>query len=102
LDVEQDVAKDEGNLGGETITFLASFPAIQSAIKIDGAGGARIQLDIPESEMGNFIKATMWRGERLTVTLELFKRDLTGLDDGEKQADEKPKRRTSKVGRGRA
>jgi hypothetical protein len=55
----------------EVIEFLASFPPIQSAIKIDGQGGARIQLDIPESEMGNFIKAMAWRGKRIKVTLAL-------------------------------
>ena len=54
----------------EPIAFLASFPPIQSAIKIDGSGGARIQLDIPESEMGNFIPAMMWRGKRLKITIE--------------------------------
>jgi hypothetical protein len=54
----------------DPVTFLASFPPIQSAIKIDGQGGARIQLDIPESEMGNFIKAMTWRGKQLLVTIE--------------------------------
>jgi hypothetical protein len=60
----------------DPVTFLCSFPGIQSAIKIDGAGGARIQLDIPESEMGNFIRAMTWRGKRLKVTME-------ACDDGE-------------------
>jgi hypothetical protein len=86
----------------EAIEFLASFPPVMAAIKIDGQGGARIQLDVPEIEMGNFIKAMMWRGKRIKVTFELDE-DLTGLDYGnEKQADESPAKRTSKVGRGRA
>ncbi len=79
----------------EAVVFLASFPPIQSAIKIDGMGGARIQLDIPESEMGNFIKAMVWRGQRLKITIET----LTELDD---EAGKEPERRSSKAGRRRS
>ena len=51
--------------------FLAAFPAIQSAIKIDGAGnGMRVQLDIPESEMGEATKLLLWREQVLKVTVE--------------------------------
>jgi hypothetical protein len=53
----------------EQVTFLASFPAIQSAIKLDGREGARIQLEIPESEVGNFISVLMWKGEVFQVTI---------------------------------
>lgn len=51
----------------EKITFTASFPEIQSAIKIDGSGGMRITLDIPESEMAEAIKLTLYRRVALTV-----------------------------------
>lgn len=34
----------------KAITFLATFPPIQSAIKV-GRDGARVQLDIPASEL---------------------------------------------------
>jgi len=64
----------------DKVDFRASFPAIQSAIKIDGQGGARIQLDIPESEVGNFIGAMMWRGQVLLVTIEPDKQG--GADGG--------------------
>jgi hypothetical protein len=63
----------------ESVTFLASFPAIQAAIKVDGAGGARIQLDIPESELANFIRAMTWRGEVLQVSIQ-----RTETNDGTK------------------
>lgn len=53
----------------ESITFLASFPAIQSAIKI-GDDGARIQLDIPESELANALPLIALRGVVLKVTVE--------------------------------
>lgn len=39
----------------DPITFLASFPPIQSAIKT-GRDGARIQLDIPASELPAIVR----------------------------------------------
>jgi len=52
-------------------TFLAYFPAIQSAWKIHGQGdGARIQLEIPENQMGVAIKMLAWRSKVLRVTVE--------------------------------
>lgn len=50
--------------------FLASFPSIQSAIKIHGdASGMRIQFDVPESEMAEAIKLLAWRQCVLVVTV---------------------------------
>lgn len=74
------VAETDEGIVDEAVTFRASFPAIQSAIKIDGSGGARIQLDIPESEMGNFITAMTWRGMQLQVTVMPC---ITGHEQGE-------------------
>ena len=65
----------------DDVTFLASFPPIQSAIKIDGNGGARIQLDVPETEVGNFIRAMMWRGMRLKVTISVLQDETKGHGD---------------------
>ena len=53
----------------KSVTFLASFPAIQTAIKI-GYDGMRIQLDIPESEFGNAIELLLWRDIVLEVTVK--------------------------------
>lgn len=50
-------------------TFLASFPAIQSAIKI-GQDGMRVQLDIPESEIANAVELLGMRDCVLKVTVE--------------------------------
>lgn len=52
-----------------SITFRASFPPIQSAIKV-GSDGMRIQLDIPETEMGNAVELLALRGMVLRVTIE--------------------------------
>jgi hypothetical protein len=52
-----------------TVHFLASFPAIQSAIKI-GNDGMRIQLDVPESEMGNAVELLAMRECVLKVVIE--------------------------------
>lgn len=52
------------------VTFLASFPPIQSAIK-RGQDGMRIQLDIPESEMGNAVQLIAMMNTVLRVTVEV-------------------------------
>jgi hypothetical protein len=52
-------------------TFLASFPCIQSAIKVYGdEQGMRVQLDIPESEMAEALKLLQWRGVVLRIVIE--------------------------------
>lgn len=63
----------------EPIQFRASFPAIQTAIKITGdGGGMRIQLDIPESEMAQAVKLLMLRQVVLRVTVEQDEPKETG------------------------
>lgn len=53
----------------EPIVFLASFPPIQSAIKV-GQDGARVQLDIPETEMPAIVRLMLMRGKILRITVE--------------------------------
>lgn len=73
-------APQRGRLVGEAASFLAAFPAIQSAIKVYGdKQGMRIQLDVPESEMGEALKLLMWRERVLRVTV--------GPEDEERQRD---------------
>lgn len=56
----------------EPVTFLASFPPIQSAIKITGDGnGGRIQLDVPESEMAALVRLLLMRECVLRVTVHV-------------------------------
>ena len=52
------------------VTFRASIPPMETAIKIHGEGGARLQLDIAESDLGGFLPALVMRGKVLNVTLE--------------------------------
>lgn len=67
----------------ERIAFIASFPPIQSAIKI-GQDGMRIQLDVPESEMPNALPLLMMRGKALRVTVELVGEGGDKVDDRKK------------------
>lgn len=54
-------------------TFLASMPAIQSALKFSGDGnGARLQLDIPENEMDSAAWLLAMRQQVLKVTIEVY------------------------------
>jgi len=54
------------------IEFIASLPPIQSAVKIDGNdGNARVQLDIPASELPNIVKIPAYlSGKTFKVTIE--------------------------------
>ena len=72
---------------GESASFRAAFPAIQSAIKVYGdRQGMRIQLDIPESEMGEALQMLMWREMVLKVTVEP---EQPGKDKGGRKGTEK-------------
>jgi hypothetical protein len=51
-------------------SFPATIPPIETAIKIHGDGGARLILDIAESDLAVFLPAMTMRGKRLIVTLE--------------------------------
>jgi hypothetical protein len=51
------------------VTFPATIPPMETAIKIHGEGGARLILDIAESDLGEFVPALALRQRRLTVTL---------------------------------
>ncbi len=53
------------------VTFLCSIAMLQSAIQIAGDGGARVKLDIPDSEMDAITRLMGLRGEVLRVTVEL-------------------------------
>ena len=63
----------------ESITVLASFPAIQSAILI-GDDGMRIALHIPEVEVPNAVGLIAMRDRRLRVTVEVVE-DQQSSDD---------------------
>ena len=55
----------------QEIKFVASFPEIQSAISI-GSDGARLKIDVPESEIAEIIKlAAYGRQKVLRVTVEI-------------------------------
>ncbi len=60
----------------QKIIFTASFPAIQSAISIDGIGqGARIKLDIPASDMLQVVQLQAMVGKAFKVTVEEIEED---------------------------
>lgn len=51
------------------ITFDASIPPIMSGIKT-GGDGARVQFDIPESDMLAVLALIAMKGKRLEVTVK--------------------------------
>jgi hypothetical protein len=54
----------------KAVTFTASIPPIETAMKIHGDGGARLILDVAEDCLGEFLPACAMRGKILRVTLE--------------------------------
>ena len=68
----------------EHVTFVAAFPAIQ-CIKYLGDGGARIVLDIPETDEGAVESLRQWRDRLLMVTVVPMQK---GAEDRRTDADE--------------
>jgi hypothetical protein len=64
-------------MASEPVIFLASFPSIQSAIKV-GDSGMRLQLDIPETEMANAVELLAMRNVVLKVTVEIAEKPKEG------------------------
>ena len=52
------------------VSFGATIPPMETAIKIHGEGGARVQLDIAETDLAAFLPALPFRGRRILVTFE--------------------------------
>lgn len=53
------------------ISFIATLPPIQSAMNVSGNGdGMRVKLDIPQSEIGNAIRLTLFQNTAFRVTIE--------------------------------
>ncbi len=53
------------------ISFLASLPPIQSAISVSGQGdGARVKIDIPQSELEAILKLQLLAGQVFKVIIE--------------------------------
>ena len=70
-----------GKPEAEHVTFVAAFPAIQ-CIKYLGEGGARIVLDIPETDEGAVESLRKWRDRVLMVTVVPMARGTIGDDSG--------------------
>ena len=57
-------------MGEKVCSFYASLPDIQSAINFSGAGnGARIKLDVSETEIAEVVKLMLLRGKIFKVDI---------------------------------
>ncbi len=61
-------AKSSGAL--REVSFNATIPPTESAIKVHGQDGARLLLDVSESDLGAFLMVLPMRGCRLRVTIK--------------------------------
>ena len=53
----------------KSVTFLATIPPVSGALDGHGDGGGRLKLDVPEDNMGAFMKLFALRGKVLQVTI---------------------------------
>lgn len=60
---------DAETRAGLAVTFRASIPAKAAAIDVHGETGARLTLEIADSDMGDFLPIVLLRGKRLRVTV---------------------------------
>jgi hypothetical protein len=56
--------------GGKRVRFRATIPIKAAAIDIHGETGARLTLEIADSDMADFLPIVLLRGRRLRVTVE--------------------------------
>lgn len=56
------------------LAFSATIPPLMSAIQIDGSGGARIKIDVPESDIEAVTRLMALRGQELIITVALAPR----------------------------
>ena len=61
--------KKQNSAPPRTVTFTGTIPPIETAIKVHGEGGARLMIDVAESDMGAFLPTLALRGKQLFVTL---------------------------------
>ncbi len=56
----------------DRFSFIASLPPIQSAINVSGQGdGARVKLDIPQSELEAILKLQLLSGQAFKIVVEV-------------------------------
>jgi hypothetical protein len=65
------------------VTFLATISMLQSAIQIAGDGGARLKLDLDDTQMDAIVALSAMRGQLLTVTVEPEIQAVTGGKTGD-------------------
>lgn len=51
------------------VEFRATIPLTETAIKVHGDGGARLMLDVAETDLGSFLPVLTLRGKVLIVRL---------------------------------
>lgn len=71
----------------EPIAFEATIPPLQSAIQVDGAGGARVKLDLPETELPAIARLLLMRGRVLEITVKVRK---TANAEASRRASRRP------------
>lgn len=72
----------------EPLTFLASIPPTDGALKAHGDGGFRLVLDIPDSEAPAFVRLLLYRQQVLQVTIQAQGKRIAKPKRGRKKIDD--------------
>lgn len=73
------------------VTFLASIRPIQSALSISGDNnGARLTLDIPETELPAIARLLLLRGQVLEVTVKVQESSSRGSSKAQPRSARRP------------
>lgn len=62
-------AKQIEKRAGKTVSFRATIPVKAAAIDIHGETGARLTLEIADSDLPDFLPIVLLRGKRLDVRI---------------------------------
>ena len=73
----------DGGEVSEALTFIASIAPLQSAITIASDGGARVKIDLPESEMNKMARLMGMRGKVLKMTIQVVRQQRQECDEEE-------------------
>lgn len=77
-------------MSDEPLEFFASIAPLQSAITVAHDGGARVKIDIPESEMPAIVRLMLYRGMVLKITVEVEQGFTNGSTQVRRRAARSP------------
>lgn len=83
-------ARELGKMKDESVTFRASIAPLQSACTIASDGGARIKIDVPETDIEQVYRLLAWRGQELKITVKVSRSVTYGTTEATRRTARNP------------